>query len=99
MVDSVEKFLQVKIHDPTSLEWDLAFRRGKVISNGGATNKFGKAGLVDLGDVQFETLLEVPQQNYVQDITTRTETENPVLLKWYKYNYLTHKLTALRGRS
>ena len=53
--------------------------------------------MVDLGDVEFETLLEVPQQNYVQDITTRTETENPVLLKWYKYNYLTHKLTAKRN--
>ena len=84
----------VKIQDPTSLEWDLAFRRSKVISNGGATNKFGKAGLVDLGNsTEFNQIPEAPLNNYIQDSATRTETENPILLKWYRYNYLTHKLT------
>ncbi len=84
----------VKIQDQTSLEWDLAFRRSKVISNGGATNKFGKAGLVDLGNsTGFNQITEAPPNNYIQDSATRTETENPILLKWYRYNYLTHKLT------
>jgi len=84
----------VKIQDQTSLEWDLAFRRSKVISNGGATNKFGKAGLVDLGNsTEFNQIPEAPLNNYIQDSATRTETENPTLLKWYRYNYLTHKLT------
>ena len=84
----------VKIQDQTSLEWDLAFRRSKVISNGGATNKFGKAGLVDLGNsTEFNQIPEAPLNNYIQDSATRTETENPILLKWYRYNYLTHKLT------
>ena len=84
----------VKIQDQTSLEWDLAFRRSKVISNGGATNKFGKAGLVDLGNsTEFNQIPEAPLNNYTQDSATRTETENPILLKWYRYNYLTHKLT------
>ncbi len=87
----------VKIHDPTSLEWDLAFRRGKVISNGGATNKIGKAGLIDLKSGKFEEIAEVPTEPYIPDIATKTETENPVLLKWYKYNYLTHKLTAKKN--
>ena len=36
----------VKIHDSSSLEWDLAFRRSKIITNGGASSKFGKAGLI-----------------------------------------------------
>ena len=84
----------VDIHDKTSLEWDLAFRRSKVISNGGATNKFGKAGLIDLGSLSFDQVVEVPRENYIQDMSTRTETENPILLKWYSYNYLTHKLSA-----
>ena len=84
----------VYIHDRTSLEWDLAFRRSKVISNGGATNKFGRAGLIDLGSLNFDQVVEVPPDNYVQDMATRTETENPILLKWYRYNYLTHKLSA-----
>jgi len=88
---------QVEIQDPTSLEWDLAFRRGKVITNGGATNKFGKAGVIDLGEIDFNSIEQIPQENYVQDVSTRTETENPILLSWYKYNYLTHKLTAKKN--
>lgn len=85
---------QVKIFDKTSLEWDLAFRRGKIISNGGATNKYGKAGIMDLGAVGFNTVESAPLNNYVEDVFTRTDTENPALLKWYRYNYFTHKLTA-----
>jgi len=85
---------QVKIFDKTSLEWDLAFRRGKIISNGGATNKYGKAGILDLGEVGFNSVDHAPLNNYVEDVFTRTDTENPALLKWYKYNYFTHKLTA-----
>ncbi len=85
------------IHDPSSLEWDLAFRRGKVISNGGATNKFGQAGLIQLKETSFDAIGEVPTENYIQDTTTKTETENPVLLEWYKYNYFTHKLTPKKN--
>ena len=84
----------VEIHDKTSLEWDLAFRRSKVISNGGATNKFGKAGLINLGSPNFDQVVDVPLNNYTPDMSTKTETENPILLKWYSYNYLTHKLSA-----
>jgi hypothetical protein len=84
----------VDIHDKTSLEWDLAFRRSKVISNGGATNKFGKAGLINLGSLSFDQVADVPLDNYTPDTPTKTETENSILLKWYSYNYLTHKLSA-----
>ena len=85
------------IHDPSSLEWDLAFRRGKVISNGGATNKFGKAGLIQMKEDQFDAVAQVPTENYIEDTSTKTETENPVLMKWYKYNYLTHKLSPKKN--
>ena len=44
----------VKIHDSSSLEWDLAFRRSKIITNGGASSKLGKAGLIDLGPLGFD---------------------------------------------
>lgn len=87
----------VRILDASSLEWDLAFRRGKVISNGGASSKLGKAGLIDLGEVEFDTVTKVPRDKYIQDISAPTETENPVLLKWYNYNYFTHKLTAKKN--
>ncbi len=87
----------VKIHDSSSLEWDLAFRRSKVITNGGASSKLGKAGLIDLGPVGFDTVTEAPKENYVLDVSTRTDTENPVILKPYNYNYLTHKLKAKKN--
>jgi hypothetical protein len=87
----------VRILDTSSLEWDLAFRRGKVISNGGASSRLGQAGLIDLGVVEFDDVTEVPIDNYAQDIAAKTETENPVLLKWYNYNYFTHKLTAKKN--
>lgn len=88
---------QVKIHDPSSLEWDLAFRRGKIISNGGATNKFGQAGLINLGEVSFDAVENVPLAEFIADKATRTQTESPVLLQWYKYNYISHKLTARKN--
>ena len=84
----------IKIYDPSSLEWDLAFRRSKIITNGGASSKLGKAGLIDLGAVEFDKVTEVPKDNYVLDVSTRTDTENPAILKPYNYNYLTHKLKA-----
>jgi len=88
---------QVKIMDASSLEWDLAFRRGKIITNGGASNKFGQAGLIDLGEVNFDAVESVPNREFVLDKSTRTEIINPILDNWYKYNYLTHKLTARKN--
>ena len=84
----------LKIHDPSSLKWDLAFRRSKIITNGGASSKLGKAGLIDLGVIEFDKVTEAPTNNYVLDVSTRTDTENPAILKPYNYNYLTHKLKA-----
>lgn len=88
---------QVKIMDASSLEWDLAFRRGKIITNGGASNKFGQAGLIDLGEVNFDAVESVPDREFVLDKSTRTDIINPILDNWYKYNYFTHKLTARKN--
>jgi hypothetical protein len=82
------------IKDPTSLEWDLAFRRGKVITNGGATNKFGQGAVLNMGEMSFLDVLKVPRDQYVADSRNKTESENEELNSWYKYNFLTHKLTA-----
>ncbi len=88
---------EVKIHDRSSLEWDLAFRRGKIVTNGGATNKFGGGGIFSLGEVDFDAVENVPEKKFILDNATRTETENEVLSQWYKYNYLTHKLTPRKN--
>ena len=87
----------VNIKDPTSLEWDLAFRRGKVITNGGATNKFGRGAALNLGEIQFHEVLKAPRDKYVTDSRQKTESENKELNSWYKYNFLTHKLTARKN--
>ena len=84
----------LEIKDPTSIEWDLAFRRGKVITNGGATNKFGQGAALNLGEIPFHDVLKVQKEDYVQDSRRKTESENKELNSWYKYNFLTHKLTA-----
>ncbi len=84
----------VDIKDATSLEWDLAFRRGKVITNGGATNKFGQGAALNLGEMPFHDVLKVQRDGYVEDSRRKTESENKELNSWYKYNFLTHKLTA-----
>ncbi|QPJ60414.1 MAG: hypothetical protein G3M70_00310 [Candidatus Nitronauta litoralis] len=84
---------QVDIFDKSSREWDLAFRRGNVLTNGGATNKFGKGGVLDLGEVDFDSVDQVPNRPFVADQSTRTETKNEALAQWYSYNYITHKLT------
>ena len=47
-----------------------------------------------MGAIEFDKVTEVPKDNYVLDINTRTDTENPAILKPYNYNYLTHKLKA-----
>lgn len=88
---------QVDIFDGSSREWDLAFRRGNVITNGGATNKFGKGGVLDLGEVDFDSIDQVPNRPFVADSATRTETKNEALAQWYKYNYITHKLTPRKN--
>ncbi|MCA9484881.1 MAG: hypothetical protein KC553_14215 [Nitrospina sp.] len=88
---------QVDIFDSSSREWDLAFRRGNVMTNGGATNKFGKGGVLDLGEVDFDSIDQVPNRPFIPDTSTRTETKNEALAQWYKYNYITHKLTPRKN--
>lgn len=88
----------VGIHDRTkSLDWDIAFRRGKAVTNGGATNKSGAGGVMDLGESSFDSIAEIPDEKFTEDTVTRTDTENQILNKWYRYNYFTHKLTARKN--
>lgn len=88
---------QVEIFDKSSREWDLAFRRGNILTNGGATNKFGKGGVLDLGEVDYDAVDQVPNRPFVEDEPTSTETKNEALASWYKYNFITHKLTPRKN--
>lgn len=75
-------------------DWDIAFRRFQVVTNSGATNPAGRAGVRDMGPVPFETVREAPEKGYLVDAPTgdRIQTENPSLKRWYDYDYAVHRL-------
>jgi hypothetical protein len=79
------------------LEWDLAFQRHKILANGGATNPKGRGGILNLGEVAFDEVLEAPAEGYIEDTIASINpetitTENLAIKAWYHYNFLTHVL-------
>jgi hypothetical protein len=78
-----------------SLDWDLAFRRAKIISNGGATNPSGKGAVAVIGTDSFDSVTSVPQSGLFHADRIEgnpSEPKNPALDKWYKYDFWTHRL-------
>ncbi|HXL11975.1 MAG TPA: HmuY family protein [Gemmatimonadales bacterium] len=66
--------------------WDLAFRRFRLITAPGG-------GIVDLGPVPFDSVVELPAAGYA-DNTAGPDTTNPAVGKWYAYSMLSHLLTS-----
>ena len=66
--------------------WDLAFRRFHLIVAPGG-------GIVDLGPVPFDSVVELPAAGYA-DNTAGPDTTNPAVGKWYAYSMLSHLLTS-----
>ncbi|MGH7544763.1 MAG: HmuY family protein [Gemmatimonadota bacterium] len=84
----------VPVDDLRGLDWDLAFNRFRIRTNGGATNPAGGAGALDLGRVAFDSVVVVPDSGYAQDVSvSANETRNPALERWYDYSWLSHRLT------
>lgn len=66
--------------------WDIAFRRFHLITAAGG-------GIVDLGEVPFDSVRELPATGYVPN-TSAPDTTNPGVGKWYAYSMLSHLLTT-----
>jgi hypothetical protein len=66
--------------------WDLAFRRFHVITAPGG-------GIVDLGQVPFDSIAVLPESGYVPNPTVGDST-NPAVGKWYQYSMLSHLLMS-----
>ena len=79
------------VENPAARDWDLAFRRYEIIANGGPSFA-GAGGVLDLGEVAFETVKSVPETGY-QVTEGGAEPRNPALARWYSYGYFSHLLS------
>lgn len=73
-------------------DWDIAFRRNKVMTAPGA-------GIVDLGPVAFDSVDEVPASGYAITLAgggASRDSNNAAVGKWYEYSMLSHLLTSKR---
>lgn len=86
----------VEIQDSSSLDWDLGFSRAKVISNSGVTDPKGKGGILNLGNRDFYSLKEAPDEGYITDEVSGDVigSRNEAIDRWFNYKWLTHELTS-----
>ncbi len=82
----------VPVDSRRSLDWDIAFQRHRMITNGGATNPLGLAAVAPLEPVDVESALELPESGYVADERRGDAPRNRVLEEWYDYSWTSHVL-------
>lgn len=80
----------VEVSDRTSLDWDIAFKRHRMITNGGATNESGRSRVLTLARSQVP--LDLPKEGWVADERPGDEPRNRALEDWYEYSWLSHIL-------
>jgi len=79
--------------DLSSAQWDLAFRRTKLLTNSGATNSSGQGGAVDLGEVLLVDAVMPKSALFEVDVLggeDDDELENPAVGGWYSYSFIKH---------
>jgi len=79
--------------DFTSPGWDVAFRRTKLLTNSGVTNRSGPGGAFDLGEVPLETANPPASVAFTVDRLggdDDDEPENPAAGRWYSYSFISH---------
>lgn len=81
------------VPDPGYLDWDLAFRRFHIISNGGP-GFFGSGGIVRLENADFDAVEVLPDAGYMQT-TARRDSTNAAIARWYAYSWTSHLLNPL----
>lgn len=78
----------------TGPHWDLAFRRFHIIANGGP-GFAGRGGILDLGDVPFDSVRFAPSDGYALTTIVSGDSVNPAIQRWYRYGFTSHLLTPL----
>lgn len=80
------------VEAPGPFDWDLAFRRFRIIVNGGERFR-GLGGVQSLGDTPLEDVIVLPEGGY-EGTVVRTDSVSPVLERWYDYSFFSHLLTS-----
>lgn len=81
----------------TSPDWDMAFRRTKLLTNSGVTNPSGPGGAFDLGDVPLEVASPPESVAFLVDSLggeDDDEPENVAVGRWYSYSFISHIVSA-----
>jgi hypothetical protein len=79
------------VEHPGPLDWDLAFRRFRIIVNGGEGFR-GIGGATALGAADLESVPLLPAGGY-QGTVALADSVNPVLERWYDYSFFSHLLS------
>lgn len=74
--------------------WDMGFQRTKIITNSGITNPSGSVGIINLGVVDIDTVVEAPATGYVQDALAWGNVTNKAVGDWYSYRTRTHNVES-----
>lgn len=85
----------VPVLDPKTDDWDLAFKRYVVRTNGGRSNPTGQGAVLKVGGRDFTAVPRVPEgPEFQADVhpKNRLHPFNPALEKWYNYSYLANVL-------
>ncbi len=77
------------------MNWDLALRKTKIVSNGGDTNERGKVAIAKLDTTDFDSILEVPENTkFLKDVKPpdKIDTQNDSFENWHSYKASSHKI-------
>ena len=84
----------VDIDARSSLDWDIAFQRHRMLTNGGATNPMGQGGVLDLGPASIDSAtIELADDGFVADQRSGDVGRNALLEDWYDYSWTSHILS------
>jgi heme-binding HmuY-like protein len=78
-------------------DWDLAFRRTKLLTNSGITNPDGAVGATDLGELDLETAVAPEAPLFVVDALGGDDGDdqrNAAISRWYNYDFIRHVIVA-----
>ena len=80
-----------------TIPWDIGFQRTKIITNSGATNQEGRVGIIDMGQVDFDSVRLIPTEGFIEDQRRWGNILNPAISKWYNYRTRTHNVESKKS--